>query len=194
MVLDPSAGSRRTLAGVTRHVVLLRGVNIGPRNRVSMPELRALLEAEGFGEVATYLQSGNAVVSADARPDEVASACESAIARGLGLDLRVLVRTRDELAAVVARDPLGEVAAEPKRYQVTFLSAALELDVLARLEAAAAGGERFVAEGRELYAWHPAGVGRSKLAALLAGRGLGVHATARNWTTVTSLLALADEA
>jgi uncharacterized protein (DUF1697 family) len=178
---------------VTRHVVLLRGVNLAGRNRVSMPALRALLEDGGFADVRTYLQSGNAVLSSDAPPDEVARACRKLIERALGLDLPVLVRTRTELARVVRHDPLGDVAAEPKRYQVTFLDAALAPDVLAKLEAAVAGDERLVAHGRELYAWHPAGVGRSKLATLLAGKGLGVAATARNWTTVTSLLALADE-
>jgi uncharacterized protein (DUF1697 family) len=178
---------------VTRHVVLLRGVNLAGRNRVSMPELRALLEDGGYADVRTYLQSGNAVLSSDAPPDDVARACRRLIERGLGLDLAVLVRTRTELARVVRRDPLGEVAVEPKRYQVTFLEAALAPDALAKLEAAVSGGERLVAHGRELYAWHPAGVGRSKLATLLAGKSLGVAATARNWTTVTSLLALADE-
>jgi uncharacterized protein (DUF1697 family) len=62
-----------------------------------------------------------------------------------------------------------------------------------KLEAVALDSERFVVSGREVYAWHPSGVARSKLWALLAGRGLGVTATARNWTTVTKLLELADE-
>jgi uncharacterized protein (DUF1697 family) len=61
-----------------------------------------------------------------------------------------------------------------------------------KLEEAAAPTERVVAEGREIYAWHPEGVARSKLWAMLAGKGLGVTATARNWTTVTKLLELAD--
>jgi len=62
-----------------------------------------------------------------------------------------------------------------------------------RLEAAAVAPERLVVSGRELYAWHPEGIARSKLWALLAGRKLGVTATARNWTTVTNLLAMADD-
>ena len=62
-----------------------------------------------------------------------------------------------------------------------------------KLEAAASGKERIVHIGRELYAWHPDGVGRSKLAAFMSGRGLGVTATARNWTTVTRLLEMSDE-
>jgi uncharacterized protein (DUF1697 family) len=102
------------------------------------------------------------------------------------------VRTRDELAEVVRRDPLGDVATEPKRYQVTFLSAEPDPEVVERLGGLAVGSERFAAHGRELYAWHPDGVARSRLWTKLAGPGLGVTATSRNWNTVRQLLELAD--
>jgi uncharacterized protein (DUF1697 family) len=102
------------------------------------------------------------------------------------------VRTRDELAEVVRRDPLGEVAVNPKRYQVTFLDGELDTDTVAKIEAAVAADERVVVDGREVYAWHPETIARSRLWALLAGKGLGVTATARNWTTVTKLLEMAD--
>ena len=173
-------------------VVLLRGINIGPRNRIAMPALRAALEEAGFGDVRTYVQSGNVVLTSQAGPARVAATCERAIAESFGLELPVVARTRDELADVVARDPLGGVAKNAKRYQVTFLGAKLAAATVEKLEAAATAGERLVVSGREVYAWHPEGVGRSKLATLLAGRGLGTTATARNWTTVTALLALAD--
>jgi uncharacterized protein (DUF1697 family) len=143
--------------------------------------------------VKTYLQSGNAVVTSRKSPEKVAREVERLIAGRFGLEIDVVVRTRDELAAVVQRNPLGEVATNPKRYQVSFLAAEPDPEVVRKLEALAVGSERLVADGRELYAWHPDGVARSKLWAALAGRGLGVTATARNWTTVTSLLELADE-
>ena len=158
-----------------------------------MPELREALAGAGFQEVRTYLQSGNVVLSTAASADKVARECERLIAERFALDIRVLVRTRDELAAVVQRNPLGEMAVNPKRYQVTFLEAEPDADVVRKLEAAAAAPERLVVNGREVYAWHPEGMGRSRLWALLAGPKLGVAATARNWTTVTNLLALADE-
>jgi uncharacterized protein (DUF1697 family) len=158
-----------------------------------MPELREALTEAGFGEVRTYLQSGNVVLTSDASPDEVARDCERQIADRFGLQIDVVVRTRDELAEVVRLDPLAEVAANPKRYQVSFLAAEPDLEVVHKLAALAGPSEQLVAFGRELYAWHPEGIARSKLWAGLAGRGLGVTATARNWTTVTNLLALADE-
>jgi len=157
-----------------------------------MPELRGLLEDAGYGDVQTYLQSGNVLVTSRAKPERVARECRRLIGGRFGLELACVARTREELAAVVERNPLARVAKEPKRYQVTFLAGELDPEVVARLEAAAAGSERVVVQGREVYAWHPAGIARSKLWALLASPRLGVDATARNWTTVTKLLELAD--
>src|SRR5205085_5490459 len=137
----------------------------------------ALTEA-GFRDVRTYVQSGNVVLSSGAKPGTVARKCERTIAEHFDLEIPVIVRTRDELAGVVERNPLADVADNPKRYQVTFLDGKLRPEVVRKLEAAAAPSERFVVDGREVYAWTPAGVARSKLWALLAGRSLGVTAIA----------------
>jgi uncharacterized protein (DUF1697 family) len=177
---------------VARHVVLLRGINLGSRNRVSMPKLRAVLEEAGFDDVRTYLQSGNVVLSSPKKADDVRRACERVISKELGLDVDVVVRSRAELAKVVRRDPLGKVAENPKRYQASFLAAKPSREVVEKVKQAAVEPEKVVVSGREIYAWHPEGVVRSKLWALLAGRQLGVTATARNWTTVTKLLELAE--
>jgi uncharacterized protein (DUF1697 family) len=178
---------------VPRLIVLLRGVNLAGRNRVSMPELREALEGAGYEDVSTYVQSGNVVLSSKHSAKKLAGDVERLLSGRFGLDVDVVVRTRAELAKVVERDPLGKVATNPKLYQVTFLERAPGAEVLRKLEATAVGNERVEHIGRELYAWHPAGVGRSKLATLMSGKGLGVTATARNWTTVTKLLAMADE-
>ena len=175
-----------------RRIVLLRGVNLGPSKRVPMAELRELFTGAGFGDVQTYVQSGNVVLSSDASEAELDARAEQLIAERFGFEVPVVSRTRDELAAVVERNPLADIADDPKRYQVSFLSGELEDAQLGELTAAAAGGERLVAVERELYAWHPGGVGRSKLAAKLAGTGLRVKATARNWATVSKLLGMAD--
>jgi len=175
-----------------RHIVLLRGINLGARNRVSMPELREALRRAGLEDVQTYLQSGNVVLASDDSAEKLAARCRRAIARALELEIDVLTRTRDELAGVVKRNPLARVATDPKRYQVSFLERELDAKLLAQLEELAVAPERLVAIGRELYAWHPRGVARSKLWARMADRRLGVAATARNWTTVTKLLELAD--
>ncbi len=178
---------------MARLVVLLRGINLGARNRVSMPDLREALEAAGYDDVRTYLQSGNVVLTSTAPPKKVARDCERLLADRFGLEIAVVTRTRTELARVVERNPLEGVAKDPKRYQVSFLEAKPAAKVVRELEELAAGAEKVVSVGREIYAWHPAGVARSKLWARLAGKNLGVTATARNWTTVTKLLELAGD-
>ena len=176
-----------------RRIVLLRGITLGPRKRVAMPELREALTEAGYAGVRTYVQSGNVVLDSAEAPTRVEAQCERIIAQRFDLSIPVIVRTRDELAAVVKHNPLGAVATEPKRYQVSFLAKALKPDQVKKLEGLASGRERLVAHGRELYAWHPDGVARSKLWAALAGNGLATKATARNWNTVQTLLAMASE-
>jgi uncharacterized protein (DUF1697 family) len=157
-----------------------------------MAKLREALAGAGFEDVRTHLQSGNVVLSAEAKPEQTARACERLIKDEFGLEIDVVVRTPAELERVVKRNPLGKVAKDPKRYQVSFLAGALPAASKRELESALQEPEEMVFGGREIYAWHPEGVARSKLWAALAGKGLGVTATARNWTTVTKLLELAD--
>ena len=175
-----------------RYVVLLRGINLGSVNRISMPPLRDALAASGFGNVRTYVQSGNIVLDSELDGDRLAARLTELLRSQFDLSVPVVTRTRDELAAVVALDPLGHVATEPKRYQVSFLSAEPDPSVVERMAGLVTDGEAFAAHGRELYGWHPNGIARSKLWGGLADKKLGVVATARNWTTVTSLLEMAD--
>jgi uncharacterized protein (DUF1697 family) len=158
-----------------------------------MAKLREVLEAAGFENVRTYLQSGNVVLSSKTKREQTARTCERLIRAEFGLEIDVVVRTPADLARVVERNPLGKVAEDPKRYQVSFLAGTLPAANKRKLEDARDEPEQFVVSGREIYAWHPKGIARSKLWAMLAGRGLGVTATSRNWTTVTKLLALAGE-
>lgn len=178
---------------VAQHILLLRGINLAGRNRIAMPALRDALTAAGFGDVRTYLQSGNVVLSSSAKADEVVRKTKRLIAKEFGLDIAVVGRTRPQLAKVVELNPLKRVAKNPKRYQVSFLEAKATRELVRRVEEAAVPPDQVVAVGREIYAWHPDGVGRSQLWALLGSQRLGVTATSRNWTTVTSLLTLANE-
>src|SRR5690349_3016549 len=120
-----------------RYVVLLRGINIGPRNRIAMPALREALENAGFADVQTYVQSGNVVLSSRAKADAVRREVEQAIAESFGLEIAVVVRTAADLERIVQANPLGQVASEPKRYQVTFLDSKLTAATLRELEAVA---------------------------------------------------------
>ena len=157
-----------------------------------MARLREALQEAGFSDVTTHLQSGNVVLSSKTKPEQTARKCERLIEDEFGLEIDVVVRTPAELARVVERNPLGKVAKDPKRYQVSFLAGPLPAAAKRKLEEAVQESEELVVSGREIYAWHPKGVARSKLWGRLAGRDLGVTATARNWTTVTKLLELAE--
>lgn len=174
-----------------RRVILLRGINLGAHKRVAMPALRSLFDEQGFEDVSTYVQSGNVVLTSELDPAQLERESERLIRERFGFEVDVVVRTAEELADVVARNPFEDVAVNPKRYQVTFLGSELLAARVQELTTLASDSERLVASGRELYAWHPEGVSRSRLWAKLAGAGLGVKATARNWTTVTNLLELA---
>jgi uncharacterized protein (DUF1697 family) len=157
-----------------------------------MPKLREALENAGFAGVRTHLQSGNVVLESNTKAEQTGRKCERVIEGEFGLTIDVVVRTPAELERVVKRNPLAKVAKDPKRYQVSFLAGSLPAASKRKLQEALQEPEELVFGGREIYAWHPNGVARSKLWAALAGRGLGVTATARNWTTVTKLLELAS--
>jgi uncharacterized protein (DUF1697 family) len=172
-------------------IAFLRGINVGGHRTISMSELRDVLTAAGYADVRTHLQSGNVVLTSRLSPAKLERALEQLLADRFGSDARVLVRTREELADVVARDPFAGIADNPSRHLVVFLSAEPAAEVLRGLEALQLEPERFVASGREIYAWHPDGLNRSKLAPLLVDRRLGVTATGRNWNTVCKLLELA---
>ena len=176
-----------------RQIALLRGINLGARNRVSMPDLRELLTGLGHEDVKTLLQSGNVVLTSVETGEALEQALERAIADELGVESAVVVRTARQLAGVVERNPLAGVADDPKRYQVSFLRAKPGAAVVRELEAADVAPEQVVVSGREIYAWHADGIQRSPLAKLLTDRKLGATATARNWSTVTKLLELARE-
>jgi uncharacterized protein (DUF1697 family) len=176
---------------MANRVLLLRAINVGAR-RVAMPALRELLAGAGMGDVRTYLQSGNVVVTSDTPPDQLARECRELISERFGFDVPVIVRTASELERVLDHDPFGAQVTQPKLYWVSFLDQELPADRLERLQSLAAGGEQVTAHGRELYAWLPGGVGRSKLGTAMAAPTKGITATARNWLTVTALHELAS--
>lgn len=173
---------------MSRHVVLLRGVNVGGNSRVPMADLRGWLADAGSRDVETYVQSGNVLLAGPGTADDAAALCSRVLEDRLRLRIAALGRSRDQLAEVVALDPLAGVVTEPRTYLVTFLAEKPAAGLADRLVAAAAPEERVHIAGREIYTWHPFGAGRSKLWAFLAGKGVGTVATARNWRTVNALL------
>lgn len=151
-----------------------------------MPELRRVLGDAGFGAVSTYVQSGNAVVTSDLSPADVERGCEEAISAGLGFRVDVVVRDREQLAAVLARDPFAGVAHNQRRYLVVFFRDLVPASLADRLQSLAAESEAIAVVGREAFIWTPESVQRSRL----WSPATGMVATARNWTTVRAMHAL----
>ena len=176
-----------------RQLALLRGINLASKRRIGMTDLRRVLEEAGYEDVRTHLQSGNVLLSSPLSARKLETQLERQLADALGFDIPVLVRTRAELAKVVAHDPLGAVASNPSRYVVGFLSKRLPAKVARELESADVAPEQVVVHGRELYSWHPDGLQQSQLSKLLDDRRLGVVSTARNWNTVVKLLELLEQ-
>ncbi len=168
-------------------VVLLRGVNVGGRSALSMAKLRGVAEDLGYGDVRTYIQSGNLLLSTTKKPATVARELERAIARECGVDTDAIVRTKAELAKAVDANPYVARGEDEEHLHVVFCAqwATTGIDDLDRY-----APEEATANGRELYLFLPSGMGRSKLAADLARRG--GRGTARSWRTVTKVLQLAD--
>jgi uncharacterized protein (DUF1697 family) len=179
---------------MTRHIALLRGINVGGHKKVPMAALREVLEGAGFDDVKTYVQSGNvALTAAERSPAKVGGAVAKAIEDAFGFDVAVVMRTRDEIAALVEADPLGDVATNPAYRVVVFLADKLDRGRLADVDPEEFAPEAFVLRDREIVMWAPDGQRDSKLVKTLTEKRTGVIGTARNWRTVEKLLDLAGD-
>jgi uncharacterized protein (DUF1697 family) len=174
-----------------RYAVFLRGINVGGNKKIGMADLRALLTDLGYTEVATLLQSGNAVVTAaEKSPAKLARAVEAAITERFAMNVTCFVRTPTELDAIIKLDPFAGIADNPSRYLVVFLDDAPPGDLAQRIDPAAFAPEEYRVGGREVYLWLPGGQGESKLSEAMFGKKSGVYGTGRNWNTVTKMAAL----
>jgi uncharacterized protein (DUF1697 family) len=170
-----------------RHVALLRAVNVGGR-KLPMAELRALAEALGWSDVATYIQSGNLVFSAAGGAGELESRLEAAIGKEFGLEVPVIVRTAAQWRRYAPGTPFGAVAAkEPSRLMLLLSKQPPVAGAEAVIEAKAAAGERVRRAGDALWLHYPEGAGTSKLTPALIDRAIGSPATARNYNTVVKV-------
>ncbi len=174
---------------MTDYAALVRGVNVGGK-QMSMPQLKTLLEGLGCLHVTTYIQSGNAVFTADRDPAELAADMEQRIHEVMGLDVKVLLRSRDELAATVAQNPFIERNPDGNGLHVTFLAAVPEAALVAEIDPSVSSPDEFRIIGRDIYLHIPVSYGRSKLNNAFWERKLKVPATTRNWRTTLKLLEL----
>ena len=179
---------------VPTYVALLRGINLGPRNKIAMADLRDLLGSLGLENVRTHILSGNAIFTTRRRSaSRLEGLIEGGIRKRFGFDIRVLVRTVDEIAGVVNDNPLPEAVPQGSRLFVLFLDRKPDPDRIKAIDPAEFRPEEFRVGDRVIYAWLRFGLQASKLSGALTDKRLGVAMTNRNWNTVTRLLELAHE-
>lgn len=172
-------------------IALLRGINVGGRNKLPMRELTQLLESLGLANVKTYIQSGNVVFQSE-RNDLAALADEigAAVDQSHGFKPRILLLELADLEAAVAQNPYLQATEAPKTLHLYFLEAAPTQPDLAKLNELKTEREQFELIDTVFYLHAPDGIGRSKLAEKVE-KALGVAATARNWRTVSKVLEMA---
>lgn len=173
----------------SRVLALLRGVNVAGRSTLSMAELKSQLDASGLPDVRTHLNSGNLLLlPGSTDPKELAALIQQVIRDRFDLEIGVIIRTREELEDVVARNPLLEQGVTGTQLHGIFLAVTPDERQVADLDSDRSPPDRFVVSGKEIYVHYPRGSGRSKLNLEYFERTLGVIGTARNWNTVTRLL------
>ena len=198
----PAGGRVGQDEAMATHVALLRGINVGGNNKVPMADLREVVASLGHTGVSTYIQSGNVLFTAQpgaaADDSALAAGLEKAIEQAFGLQLRVVVMSRAELAEVISGNPY-RAEPNPRYVHAMFFPAEPGQEVresvaAAERQAAEKGGrDEATVVGRTLFLHTPDGYGRSELAVRLArARGPAATGTARNMATVTKLLALCD--
>jgi uncharacterized protein (DUF1697 family) len=174
---------------------MLRGVNLGPHNRVKMEELRALYESLKLREPQTYVQSGNVVFKTDERDlNKLAKRIQSGVEKKFGFQSDVVLRSAAELRDVIARNPFAQRRGiEPGKLLVTFLSSDPGEEARVKVRAIKCAPDELFIDGREAYIYFPGGMGRPKLSWSTIPKTLNVSGTGRNWNSVTRMLEIAEK-
>ena len=175
---------------MTSYVALLRGINVGGKNKVPMAELRELFATLGHEDVVSYIQSGNVVFTSTVKAAAAASDIAAAILAEFALRVPVIVRTRAELAKVITSNPYLKRGADASKLHVTFLTDRPAAAAIKQLDPDRSSPDEFTVQGKEIFMFMPNGMGRTKLTIDYFEKRLGSQGTARNWNTVNKLLDL----
>lgn len=176
------------------YIALLRGINVGGHKKIKMADLRVLMNQLGFSAVETYIQSGNIVFDSNENERSLLGQnIKKAIAETFGFDVPILLKTKQEIAAILEESPFKKAAdiAENKIYY-TLLHETPKEDAIASLVAKDYPNERFVITANCVYLNCFLGAGKAKLNNALIERKLNVQATTRNHRTLLKLLAMVN--
>ncbi|MFM1653612.1 DUF1697 domain-containing protein [Brevibacillus sp. B_LB10_24] len=179
------------------YITLLRGINVGGKNKVKMAELKRVFEAMGLGRVQTYIQSGNVLFESNDDEESLRKRIEQEFEKEFGFSISVILRTAEELSRMAASCPFTEE--EVSEAEASFAGESLYVALLLgepapegieRLEAYRSENDKYQLIGRDLFLLFRHSVRDSKLAANLGK--LGVPVTVRNWKTINKLVDLAN--
>jgi uncharacterized protein (DUF1697 family) len=176
-------------------ISMLRGVNLGPHNRIKMEDLRALYESLRFREPRTYVQSGNIVFrTKEKNATKLAQMIQEGIGKKFGFRPEVILRTIGELKQSLAANPFRtRRGIEPSKLLITFLSAEPAPEAQADIRNLKVNREELHLIGRELYIYFPDGIGKSKVPWPSVEKLLKVTGTARNLNSVVKMLEIAEQ-
>jgi uncharacterized protein (DUF1697 family) len=175
-------------------ISILRGINVGGKNKIPMAELKMLYEDAGFKNVTTYIQSGNVVFSAKAaNSKDIPPKIQEMILKKYGFNVPVIVRTIAEMEKVVNGNPfLKNKDVEVEKLHVTFLSNSPIKEHLERIKVFQFKPDDYIITGKEVYVYCPGGYGNTKLSNTFFENKLKVTATTRNWRTVNELVRMGN--
>jgi len=178
-----------------RYVALLRGINVSGHKQVKMNQLRAVCIDIGFGNVRTYIQSGNVIFESAASSEKtLVGKVKSAILKEFGFSVPVLVFPASQLKRVLQQNPyLKEKGVDLSKLHVAFLSAVPSKTALANLANVKAGRDEFQCIDTLVYLHCPNGYGTTKLSNTAIEKAFGIEATTRNWKTVNQLYQMAED-
>jgi uncharacterized protein (DUF1697 family) len=173
-----------------RYVALFRGINVGKAKRIAMADLRTLLGKLGYADVATLLNSGNAVFTANAEPAAThAKRIREAVHTKLGVDALVIVKSDKEIAGILADNALVKVATDDSRLLVALTNDSKGLGAVKVLAGERWGAEKIHIGKHAAYVWCANGILESKAAVALL-KNLEDTGTTRNWGTLKKIHAL----
>jgi len=173
----------------SRHIALLRGINVGGKHRLPMAELVAVFEAAGARDVATYIQSGNVLFTASAAAARrIPAGVERAIAARFGFEAPVIVRTAAELRRVAGANPFLRAGTDGAGLHVGFLKDRPSAAATRALDPRRSPPDRVALNGRELYLEFPNGSARTRFTSAYLDSTLRTTCTVRNWRTVLTLV------
>jgi uncharacterized protein (DUF1697 family) len=174
-------------------LALLRGINVGGKNKLSMRDLAALFEEAGCENVSTFIQSGNVLFTASpAVSKDLASAIAAKIEKQFGYKTPVILRTAKELRDAIRNNPFLRSEYIEDHLHVMLLADRPDKVKIAALEPDRSPGDAFTVLGQEIYLQLPNGMGRTKLSNAWFDSKLATTSTCRNWRTVTKLLELLE--